>query len=118
MKYETTITSIGDYVLPFMQTRGAVILFDKDVPYEYENMVVSHTKGKLQADVAVGDKLFLADRTYTVTAVGETAMQGIRESGHCTIVFSGAAETEQPGQIAVEGDGVPRIMVGDSIRFE
>ena len=44
MKYEVTVTGIGDFVLPFMQTRESVILFNKDVPYEYENMVVSHTK--------------------------------------------------------------------------
>ena len=32
MKYEVTVTAIGDFVLPFMQTRESVILFNKDVP--------------------------------------------------------------------------------------
>lgn len=118
MKYEATVTGIGDYVLPFMQTRESVILFNKDVPYEYENMVVSHTKGEVRADIVPGDRLQIADRSYTVTAVGSEAMHTLREKGHCTIVFTGAAETEQPGQIMVRGEGVPRIMVGDTIRFE
>lgn len=117
MKYEVTVTGIGDYVLPFMQTRAAVILFNKDVPYEYENMVVSHTKGEVLADIVPGDKMQIADRSYTVTAVGQAAMQGLREKGHCTIVFTGAAEAEMPGQIMVQGEGAPRIMVGDTILF-
>ena len=117
MKYEVTVTGIGDFVLPFMQTRESVILFNKDVPYEYENMVVSHTKAVLTEDVAVGDTLRLADRSYTVTAVGDEAIKTLRENGHCTIVFTGKDVVEQPGQIMVKGDGVPRFMVGDVIRF-
>lgn len=99
MKYEVTVTAIGDFVLPFMQTRESVILFDKDVPYEYENMVVAHTKATLSADIVPGDKVSLADRSYTVTAVGAEAMKTL------------------PGQIMVKGEGVPRFMVGDVIRF-
>ena len=112
MKYEVTVTGIGDFVLPFMRTRESVIIFDKDVPYEYENMVVAHTKAEVKADIVVGD------RSYTVTAVGDEAMKTLREHGHCTIVFTGKDAVEQPGQIMVKGDGVPRFMVGDIIRFE
>ncbi|QNH55097.1 PTS glucitol/sorbitol transporter subunit IIA [Selenomonas timonae] len=118
MKYEVTVTGIGDFVLPFMRTRESVIIFDKDVPYEYENMVVAHTKAEVKADIVVGDTLHLADRSYTVTAVGDEAMKTLREHGHCTIVFTGKDAAEQPGQIMVKGDGVPRFMVGDIIRFE
>ena len=117
MKYEVTVTAIGDFVLPFMQTRESVILFDKDVPYEYENMVVAHTKATLSADIVPGDKVSLADRSYTVTAVGAEAMKTLREHGHCTIVFTGKDVVEQSGQIMVKGEGVPRFMVGDVIRF-
>ena len=45
-------------------------------------------------------------------------MKTLREHGHCTIVFTGKDTVEQPGQIMVKGDGVPRFMVGDIIRFE
>ena len=76
-----------------MQTRESVILFDKDVPY----MVVAHTKATLSADIVPGDKVSLADRSYTVTAVGAEAMKTLREHGHCTIVFTGKDVVEQPG---------------------
>ena len=117
MKYEATVTAIGEFVLPFMRTRESVILFNKDVPYEYENMVVAHTKAEVSADIVPGDTLTLADRSYTVTAVGDEAMKTLRENGHCTIVFTGKETAEMPGQIMVKGDGVPRFMVGDVIRF-
>lgn len=118
MKYEVTVTSIGDFVLQLMMTRESIILFDKDVPYEYQNMVVSHTKSKLMADIVPGDTCFIADREYQVTAVGEVALQTLREHGHCTLLFSGKDKTEQPGEIILQGQGVPRMMVGDRIRFE
>lgn len=118
MKYEVTITGIGDFVLPFMRTRESVILFNKDVPYEYENMVVAHTKSSVCEPIVPGDRLSLAENVYTVTAVGDEAMKTLHENGHCTIVFTGKDAAEQPGQIMVKGDGVPRFMVGDVIRFE
>ena len=53
-----------------------------------------------------------------MTAVGDEAMKTLRANGHCTIVFTGKDAVELPGQIMVKGDGVPRFMVGDVIRFE
>ena len=52
-----SVTAIGDSVLSFIKVRGSMIIFDKDVPYAYENMVVSHTKGTLKEDIVPGDKL-------------------------------------------------------------
>lgn len=52
-----SVTAIGDSVLSFIKVRGSIIIFDKDVPYAYENMVVSHTKGTLKEDIVPGDKL-------------------------------------------------------------
>ena len=57
-----------------------------------------------------------ASRTAAILC--DEAMKTLRENGHCTIVFTGMDAVEQPGQIMVKGDGVPRFMVGDVIRFE
>ncbi len=118
MKYEVTITNIGDFVLQFMQTRESVIIFNKNVSYEYVNMVVAHTIGELKEDVVVGDKVYIADREYTVTAVGDKAMLTLKKDGHCTFIFRGTDTVEQPGQIMLSGTGMPRFMVGDTIRIE
>lgn len=118
MKYDVMITAIGDFVFQYMRTRDALIIFDKDVPYHYMNMVVSHTKGEVKADIVPGDKLLLAGCEYKVTAVGEEAMKNLREHGHVTLVFTGSEITDQPGQIVVAGGHAPRMMVGDTIQFE
>lgn len=117
MKYEATITAIGESVLSYMKIRDSLILFDKDVPPAYESMVVSHTKSQLVADIAAGDKLIIADREYTVSDVGDTANENLREHGHVTLVFGQNKKAEMPGQIALEGMGVPRVMIGDNIIF-
>lgn len=116
MKYEATVTALGDSVLSFMKIRDSLILFDKDVPPAYENMVVSHTKGKLTEDIVPGDRLIIADREYTVSDVGEAANQTIREHGHVTLVF-GRKKAEMPGQITLEQSNAPRVMIGDNIIF-
>ncbi|WP_110953943.1 PTS glucitol/sorbitol transporter subunit IIA [Anaerosinus massiliensis] len=118
MKYEVMVTNIGDFVLQYIKVRDSIIIFDKDVPYHYADMVVAHTIGKLKADVTVGDKLTIAEQEYNVTAVGDEANQTLREHGHCTLVFNGSDTVEQPGQIAVTKGAVPRLMVGDTIRFD
>ena len=117
MKYEVTITSIGDHVLQLMQMRESMILFDKDVPYQYSEMVVAHTKGILKEDLVVGDTLHIAGLDYQITAIGENALQTLREHGHFTLVFDGKETVEQPGQIAIHGAAIPRVMVGDLVQF-
>lgn len=117
MKYEAKVTAIGESVLSFMKIRNSIIIFDNDVPYAYENMVVSHTKSTLTQPIEVGDKLLIADEEYQVSDVGSEANQTLKEHGHCTLVFGVGIKAEMPGQIALEGKKVPRIMIGDMIRF-
>ncbi len=118
MKYDVTITGIGDFTLQLLQLRESMIIFDKDVPYEYIDMVISHTKGEIHGDIAVGDTVVIAEREYKITAIGDTALKDLGEHGHCTFIFNGSGIVEQPGQIALSGRGIPRVMVGDKITFE
>ena len=117
MKYEAKVTAIGESVLSFMKIRNSIIIFDNDVPYAYENMVVSHTKSTLTQPIEVGDKLLIADEEYQVSDVGSEANQTLKEHGHCTLVFGVGIKAEMPGQIALEGKRVPRIMIGVMIIF-
>lgn len=117
MKYQVTVTAVGDFVLELLRTRESMIIFNKDVPFHYREMVVSHTKAELKSDIALGDTLTVGDLEYEVTAIGETAMADLRKNGHVTLVFTGESEAAQPGQIVVRGSYMPRVMVGDSISF-
>ena len=118
MKYEAKITSIGESVLTFMKVRNSLILFNNDVPYAYENMVVSHTKGTLTQPIEGRRHAGYCRRSYRVNDVGAEANQTLKEHGHCTLIFGIGQKAEMPGQIALEGEKVPRIMVGDTITFQ
>lgn len=118
MKYDVTITGIGDFSLQLLQLRESMIIFDKDVPYEYLEMVVAHTKSEIKGSIEIGDTVVIADKEYKITAIGSEALKTLQEHGHCTLVFNGADSVEQPGQIALAGRGIPRVMVGDKITFE
>lgn len=119
MKYCVTFTAIGDFALQLLQTRGNLIIFDKDVPYSYENMVISHTKGSLTEDVREGDTVVIAERSYKVARVGSDANANLRAHGHVTLHFeSEDSGTEaQPGEIHLIGTGFPRIMVDDTLEI-
>lgn len=118
MKYDVTITGIGDFSLQLLQLRESMIIFDKDVPYEYLEMVISHTKSEIKGNIKIGDTVIIADKEYTISAIGTEALKTLQEHGHCTFVFNGSDSVEQPGQIALSGRGIPRVMVGDKITFE
>ena len=114
MKYHVTFTAIGDFALQLLQTRGNLIIFDKDVPYSYENMVVSHTKDTLSEDVREG-----AERSYKVARVGADANANLRAHGHVTLHFENedTGADVQPGEIHLIGTGFPRIMTGDTLEI-
>ncbi|EKU71261.1 PTS glucitol/sorbitol transporter subunit IIA [Selenomonas sp. F0473] len=119
VKYRVAFTAIGDFALQLLQTRGSLIIFDKDVPYAYENMVLSHTKGDLKEDVAPGDTVLIAEREYTVARVGADANKNLRTHGHATLLFAESDDSEElrPGEILLTGARFPRIMVGDLLEI-
>lgn len=117
MKYKATVTAIGDFALQLMQVRDSIIIFDKDVPYAYANMVISHTKSDLKEDPVIGDQLIMADREYKIIDIGEDAVKNLRDRGHVTLVFNENRKAEMPGEIILSGDKVPRVMVGDTIEI-
>ena len=119
MKYRVTFTAIGDYALQLLQTRGNLIIFDKDVPYAYENMVVSHTKDKLSEDVKEGDTVVIAERSYKVARIGTDANANLRAHGHVTLHFESedTGADVQPGEIQLIGAGFPRIRTGDTLEI-
>ena len=96
MKYSVTFTAIGNFALDLLKNRRSLIIFDKDVHYSYGDVVVSHTKGTLNADICAGDRLTIAEHTYTVSGVGAEAIV-------------------QPGEFLLVGSGLPRVTVGDTL---
>ena len=115
MKYEVSITAVGNLARTFLENNNSIIILDEGVRPNLADMVVEHTVSDLKADIAVGDKLKIGNTDFKVISVGDVANDTIREEGHCTIVVN--AEGSMPGQIIVKGPVPPRLHVGDKIQF-
>lgn len=115
VKFETSITAVGEHARTFLETNSSVIILNDGIRPNLDNMVVRHVPAELTADIEAGDRLKMGNTDFKVVTVGEMANQGIREEGHCTIVVN--EEITMPGQIAVKGAIPPRLRLGDVIRF-
>ncbi len=115
IKYETSITAVGNLARTFLENNSSVIILDEGVRPNLSDMVVEHTSVELTADIVTGDRLKIGNSEFKVISVGDVANDTIREEGHCTIVIN--AEGSMPGQIIVKGSVPPRLNVGDTIQF-
>lgn len=106
MKYGTKITGNGPDAFAFLgdPDTNFIILFNNDAPPELAELCVLHEPAELMADVEAGDTFILANKVFTVSAVGSEANETLRGLGHCTVDFKGGPEPERPGCIMLEGD--------------
>jgi PTS system glucitol/sorbitol-specific IIA component len=118
MNYSTTITRLGDMVRELIDS-NILIVFDENAPEELAELSVLHTAADLRRDVRPGDGVLLGNKEYRVAVVGYDANRTLREMGHCTFMFGGSFGADLPGQIQLEGDGLPNVRPGDpfEVRF-
>ena len=106
MKYYCEITSWGDEALLFLDNPEAnfIIIFNNNAPAELAAFSVLHTPGNYNADPAVGDMMVVCEKAFTITAIGDEALDTLKEMGHCTLSFKGGGTAERPGCIMLQGD--------------
>ncbi|WP_106626610.1 PTS glucitol/sorbitol transporter subunit IIA [Selenomonas massiliensis] len=106
MKYYCEITSWGDEALLFLDNPEAnfIIIFNNNAPAELAAFSVLHTPGNYNADPAVGDMMVVCEKAFTITAIGDEALDTLKEMGHCTLSFKGGEVAERPGCIMLQGD--------------
>lgn len=118
MKLSTKIVFIGDSALDLGKESNLLIVFDETMTDEtLRDIAAIHTVAELTEDVVKGDTLVIGAQEFKVTAVGDVALNTLRELGHCTLKFDGLDEVELPGEIQLKGDGYPVIEVGTEIKF-
>lgn len=119
MKYEVTVVDIGELAKKFFN-EGTVVLFSKkEMPLEMKEISVMHNGGKLYEDIKAGDKIYIGEKVYTVTAVGEKANSNLRLMGHVCLKFDNEKSAKMPGYIHLERDSEPFcIEIGQKIRVE
>lgn len=115
MKYDVSITAIGNLAKTFLSNNNSVILLDEGIRPNLSDMVIEHTPGDLKEEIKKGDKLLMGGIKYTIERVGDAVNENLREEGHCTLVFN--AEGSMPGQIILKGPDLPVLSVGAHITF-
>lgn len=98
IKYDVSITSIGNLAKTFLENNNSAIMLDEGIRPNLADMVIEHTPGELTEDIKKGDKLLMGGIKYTVEKVGDVANDTIREEGHCTVIFNG--EGSMPGKLS------------------
>ena len=106
VKYYAEITGWGNDALYFLEDEESnfIILFNNNAPEDLADISVLHTIGKLLLPPAVNDTLIIGNKAFTITAVGDEAIQTLDTLGHCTLVFKGKDEPDRPGCIMLAGD--------------
>ena len=107
MKFDVTVTGLGDMALAFLDPAMEmrfVILFNDDAPAELAELAILHTKAELTEAPAPGDTMKIGTKTYKVTAVGDEAIHTLKELGHCTLAFTADTEPYRPGCINLDGE--------------
>jgi len=117
MKYEVTVTGIGEMAYELLNSFDGLIIFDESAPPELAEISILHSTGEVEGEIQVGDQVTVGRYQYRVTAVGDEAISTLKSMGHCTLKFTGHSTVDLPGQIELEGEKRPEILVGDVIRF-
>jgi len=117
-KYDVTIVKIGDLVKEFLNREKLLVLYDEMAPMELHDISVIHTKGQLNTDVEIGDRLYIDKKEFEVTAIGSLANKNIKEIGHVCLKFDGMKTPELPGYIHVNGDEINDISIGLKIQIK
>ena len=116
MKYNVTVTGLGDMALAFLDPAMEmqfVILFNDDAPAELAELAILHTQGELLAPPVAGDIMQIGKKIYTITAVGDEAIETLTTLGHCTLAIKGDSEHYRPGCIMLDGEIITAEDVAD-----
>lgn len=121
MKYNVTVTGLGDMALAFLDPAMEmrfVILFNEDAPAELTELAILHTKAELTEAPAPGDTMTIGTKTYKITAVGDEAIHTLKELGHCTLAFTADTEPYRPGCINLDGEIITEADLADGTAIQ
>lgn len=100
--YQTEFSKIGSFATDAL-AENMLITFKQGAPADLEDYCFIHNPQPMLAEVQVGDIAEFDGVEYPITAVGEVANFNLKELGHVTWRFDGAAQAEYPGTIHLAG---------------
>jgi PTS system glucitol/sorbitol-specific IIA component len=101
--YSTTVTAIGQEATELLDG-GLLVLYAHGAPEALAEISVQHLVAGEAFDKAppVGARVRFGEVSATVTAVGGTAWNKVRDMGHVVLNFNGSERAERPGEICLE----------------
>ena len=112
--FETTVIAIGQDAEEFKQ-ENMLLFFGEEAPPELSDFCYKIMVTPIQERIVPDMVLCFNNERYAITAVGKGAEENLRQLGHITVNFDGAAISELPGTIHVEQKPLPTINVGDLV---
>lgn len=115
MKFDTTVTDTGILTKNLNEDGGILILFEDTTQDVFKDFGTLHPKTELNEDIVLGDTFNINGVEYKVIAVGETANQSLRETGHVSIHVDDNPELEATSIIIISGPPLKHVKKGSRI---
>ncbi|MBM7343098.1 PTS glucitol/sorbitol transporter subunit IIA [Pantoea coffeiphila] len=115
--YESTFVAVGAEAMSALED-NFIITFGEGAPEDVaEYCFIHRTDINNGGMFGAGSVLAIGEQHWPVTAVGEVARENLRDLGHITVRFDGAAEAEFPGTVHVSGAAPSAIGAGQKFRM-
>lgn len=115
--YESTFTSVGPCANEALED-NFLITFGEGAPRDVaEYCFIHRTDVNDGGAFGAGSVLIIGENEYPVTAVGNVARENLRDLGHITVRFDGAAQAEFPGTVHVAGSTPASLEPGQKFRM-
>ncbi|UJW58029.1 PTS glucitol/sorbitol transporter subunit IIA [Bacillus sp. A116_S68] len=116
--YKSNVIEMGSLVESFKEEM-LVILFGPEAPKELREVSVIHECVQISENpVQEGGLLIIDNQEYSITAVGSSANQNLKELGHISIYFNEIEGDILPGAVFVSPSSMPIIKEGSTIIFK
>lgn len=114
--YESTFIAVGGCAVEALDDHF-LITFGEGAPGDVADYCFIHRpEHRGDAPFVAGAVITIGEQSWPVTAVGEVAEINLRELGHITVKFDGAAAAEFPGTVHVAGLTPAGITPGQKFR--
>jgi PTS system glucitol/sorbitol-specific IIA component len=115
--YSTVVKEIGPHAAEFL-AEEMLVTFGDNAPSELRPYCFLIDVNEIAGTVEAGDRVVLDGTSYTVTAVGDTAVKNLVDLGHVTLNFKGETEAGMAGTLYLEKKAPVTLTVGSTFMIE
>ncbi len=101
--YQSQFTVVGHLAREGFEDGLFITFSEHEIVEDMVEYCFVHKHGELAQDFTVGDVFIFDNKRFSVTAVGNNAIDNFRALGHITVYFDGAAEAKLPGAVHLLG---------------